>query len=429
MNQVKIYPVSNGMMLYYFPDALSTNVSGIGFGAGSIYDPLGKKGLAHAVEHGMCRVSRKYPDPYKTELALRQYLGRPDRGSWMIRTDHTSVFYGHGNLLRRKHMYAVFDIMESFVHSAYRVLDAEGMQNVEIPAVRNEYCLSGTDWAPAVVGELLYRGLYTTNPVHWRIDGEFDQVSAVTPQDAEKFVRRFYVPKNAFMIMIGPDADLVKALAERYFRDWTSPATVPVLDYDHSDDIPKLPGVLSSYTARDIKQYHLGMAWPTEVYDSPDGEAIDVLANILETRAWRVREGNTDPEAGAYRVPVETERTMVHGMMSFWAATLSRDYVGKAEKIVLAEIADLRENLSSNEEFDGAVANLRDGYMDAFLSSPGNLAEMIINAATNGDPELNGVYGFRDRLHRVTRRKVREAANKYLATDAYVRAVVGPGPA
>jgi zinc protease len=427
MKQVKIHELSNGTMLYCFPD--TSNVSGIGFSAGSIYDPPGKKGLAHAVEHTMCRRSRRYPDVYETELRLRRYLGKPDCGTRNIRTDHTSVFYGHGNLPRRRYMYDVFDIMASFIHPNYRIVDPEGLRDVEIPAVSNEFRLYGTDWAPAVIDELLHQELYATNPARWRIDGEFDQVSAFTARDAKRFVERYYVPRNAFVIMLGPKEDFVKSLAERYFHDWNTPSTVPVLDYGHDDDVPKLSGVRSVRATRDIKQYHLGMAWPTEVYGTPDAEAIDVLANILETRAWRIREGNTDPKAGAYRAPVTTARTVVHGTISFWFATVGKDYIRQGEAILLEEIGRLQKELSSQAEFDVAIANRRDDYLEAFADTPGNLAEMIVSCATNGDRELKGIYDFRERLDRVTRRKVRDIANKYLDPKAYVRAVVGPGPA
>lgn len=430
MYEVRSDSLPNGMMLYYLPtEDTTSNVSGVGFRAGSIYDPSHKKGLAHAVEHARCRITRKCLDPYDLELGLRRHLGRPDTGSYNIRTDHTSVFYGHDNLITRKGMYTVFGTMASFAHPRHAILDPKGMHLVELPAVRNEYYQTGTDVAPAVVDELLYRALYTTNPVHWRVDGELERVRSFTTEDAQRFVRRYYVPKNGFVIMLGPKPSLVKELAAQYFGDWNSPTSTPCLDYDHADDIPKLSGIRNIYEYRDIHQYHLGMAWPTETYNSPDAEAIDVLAYILDTRAWKVREGNTDPDAGAYRAPVDAERTMVHGMITFWCPTVSKKYVGELERVLLEAITSLREKLPTRAEFDVAVANLTNDYKVAFKTSPGILAEMIIGATTNGDPELKGIREFRQRLRRVTRHKVRDMANKYLDPRAYVRAIVGPGHA
>ena len=51
MWQVQVIPLDNGMKLYCHPG--TANVSGIGFAAGSIYDPKGKVGLAHYIEHAI----------------------------------------------------------------------------------------------------------------------------------------------------------------------------------------------------------------------------------------------------------------------------------------------------------------------------------------------------------------------------------------
>jgi predicted Zn-dependent peptidase len=428
--EVRVDALSNGMLYYYLPvEDTTTNISGSGFLAGSSYDPLQKKGLAHAVEHIRCRISRKYPDPHDLELQLKRYLGGHESGAWNIRTDLMSVLYGHGNLLTRKAMYAVFDIMASFVHPGQAILDELGMRNVEIPAVKNEYYQYGDDHPPAVIDGLLYSQLYTTNPAHWRVDGLFEHVHSFTIEDAKRFVRRYYVPNNAFMIMLGPKYTVVREFAERYFGDWKAPKSVPVLDYDRNDDVPVLSGIRRAYEYRNIKQYHFGMAWPTETYHTPDAEAIDVLANILETRAWRLREGNIDPDAGAYRASFGAVRNMTHGMIWFWFATISRKYVATAENIILEEIASLSEKLPSQKEFDVAIANLLTEYREAFKTTPDMLAELVIEGAANGDPELKGVREFRDRLRRVTRHKVREMARKYLTPHAYVRVVVGRTPA
>ena len=60
MWQVQVVPLGNGMKLYCHPG--NTNLSGIGFAAGSIHDPKGKVGLAHYVEHVITGRSERYPD-------------------------------------------------------------------------------------------------------------------------------------------------------------------------------------------------------------------------------------------------------------------------------------------------------------------------------------------------------------------------------
>ena len=429
MYQIRSYVLSNGMMLYCLPtEDRTSNVSGIGFRAGSIYDPLGKKGLAHVVEHSISRMSRKNPDSWDQLLKLLRYLGESSTG-WKIETDYTSVFYGHENLSRRRDMYDGFDVLALFVHPKTRVIDSVGMRDVELAAVSNEYYQFGTDVPTMVIDDLLYGALYTTNPIRWRIDGTLEQVRAFDARDARRFVERYYVPRNGFVVMLGPAPDKAKEIANQHFGDWKTPTGVPVFDYDHSDDVPELSGIKSVFASRDIHQYYLGMAWPTETYATEDGVAIDLLARILRTRIRRIREENTDPDAGAYRMPVDAVRTMVHGMFSCEFATTSREYVGRGEEIILEEVTKLCEDLPPRAEFEVAAANARAEYEEAFKTAPGTLADMIVEAATNGDPELVGIHNFRANLKKVTRHKVRDMAKKYLKKKAYVRAVVGPGRA
>jgi predicted Zn-dependent peptidase len=426
MYQIKCHPMANGMNRYYLPVGdPTTNIFIVGFRAGSIYDPPEKKGLAHAVEHSICRVHRRCEDPHRIDLALRRHLGGPDEG-YKIFTSHSAVAYGHANLVSRAGMYAMAELFSAFVHPYSRIVDKNGIEGIESAAIRNEFHLYGTDYAPAVVDELLYKTLYTTNPVKWRIDGLLDHIRSFTHKDGQRFAHRYYVPRNAFVLVLGPKKEIAVELTERHFGGWNTPTSVPILDYDHSDDVPELAGIRSVFEQRNINQYHFGMAWPTEVYDTEDDMAIDVLAEILEMRAWRIREDNMDPNAGAYRIAVSAHRTIVNGIVTIWFATTDREYVKKGENILLEEAVRLRTQLPSREELEIAVGTLARRYREAFKTTPDNLADMIIDATTNGDPELAGIHSFLPRLHRINRHKIRDVANKYLNPKAYVRAVVGP---
>ena len=160
-----------------------------------------------------------------------------------IRTDRTSVFYGHGDLLRRKHMLIVFDMMASFVHPRTRIVDPERLL-IEAGAVHQEFYLRGKDFIESLLDDLFHRTMYTKNPIRHRVDCEVEDLKSITPQDVERFLRRYYVPKNAFAIILGPKTEDAKAMAERYFADWEGKST-PILDYDHTDDFPELSSVRS----------------------------------------------------------------------------------------------------------------------------------------------------------------------------------------
>jgi predicted Zn-dependent peptidase len=417
-------PLKNGFRVYCHPG--TANVSGIGIKAGSIYDPPGMVGMAHFTEHLICRISNRYPDPRAIDLLFRKYMGNPE-DSINIRTDRSSTFFGHGDLLRRSHMEAVFDVMASFIHPKNRIVDPAGMW-IERAAVHQEYYLNGIDWMPGLLDDLMHRTMYERNPARNRIDCEVEDLQRITIEQVRQFVRRYYVPKNAFAVILGPKVEEAKAMAERYFGDWEE-KSVPIMDYDHTDDLPKLSSVRSFELARPgIHQYHCGIGFPTETYMTADAEALDVLANILEVRLnWSLREENRKFDGGSYRTPVYAPRSLTHGL--FWGlfATTSREFEARAEDIVLREYKRLKTDLVPQDELETAIRTVQKKYLDAFRDLPGILSEMIICAAANGDDDLTKLHAYRGNVLRVSRRKIRKVADKYF-TKNYARVLIKPAP-
>jgi predicted Zn-dependent peptidase len=414
------------MKLYSHSNGANVHVAGIGFGAGSIYDPPGMVGMAHYVEHVICRMSRRHPDGRANDLLFRRLMWGPDMNI-NIRTSRENVFYGHGDLLRTRHMEEIFDVMASFVHPKTRIIDAEGMR-VEAAAVHNEYYLRGIDWTEGLLDDLMHQTMYEKNPIRNRVDCEIEDLKRITQKDVERFIRRYYVPRNAFVIVLGPKAEYAKATAERYFRDWDEPR-MPTLDYDHSDDFPKLSSVRSFETSRPgIHQYHCAIGFPTEPHtsDTSDAEALDIIKNILEVRLnWALREQNRDFGSGAYRTPVYAERSLVHGM--FWAtfATISGEFASRAEETILGEYERLKTDLVPSDEVQASVDAVHYQYLNTFWNSPTELCEMIIHAATNGDPDLKKLHASRALIQRVSRKQIRAVANKYFGEN-YTRVLIKP---
>jgi predicted Zn-dependent peptidase len=317
--------------------------------------------------------------------------------------------------------------MASFAHPKTRIIDPERLL-IEGGAVHQEFHLRGKDVMETLLDDLLHRTMYTTNPVRHRVDCEVKDLKNITQKDIERFLRRYYVPKNAFAIILGPKVEDAKALAEHYFRDWEG-KSVPIFDYDHSDDLPELSSVRSFELERaEIGQYHFAIGFPTEGYASADGATLDVIKNILEYRLnWLLREENRDVDKGVYRTPVYTERSLVHGLIEATFATTSREFEARAEEVVLGEFRKLATELVQRDELETMTEVSRNGYLDAFWNIPASLCELIADAATNDDGNLDGLHAYREEILRVNRRKIREVAAKYFgAGKNYARVLIKP---
>ncbi len=411
-------------MLYYSQFDPNSHLGGIGVKSGSAHDPPGKRGLAHHTEHVLFGESAKHS---RREVELNYYerfMGGPDEDA-NIRTDYVSTFYGHDSLLWRPHLTECFDMIANLV--LHPQIGEAGVL-LEKAAVHNEYYLNGVDSPYELVRDRLNAVLYDKNPVRNRIDCELPEFESVTVKDVRSFIRRYYVPKNMFIILFGPAFADVKKTAEKYFEGWGQ-KTTPTLDYDHSDDFPQLTSIKSGEMVfPGIHQFHLGMGFPTETFGSKDSEALDVLARIWAFRLRvRLRHENCDFHKGVYRVFVVPERTHLHGLLRVWFATVSGEFAKEAEEIILEEAKKLREELVLADELEAMRKNMEWKYRDAFKNVPGKLAEMVIESAANGDEELEGLHSFIPNLQKVNRKRILEVANKYL-TPNYARYLVRPGP-
>lgn len=416
--KVKCGILENGMRFYsQYDSSKSTWLSGIGVRVGSIYDPPGKVGLAHIVEHFISCVSKKYPDQNQVDLILRRYLGGPD-DDINIRTDRCSTFYGHWGLRKKDYMLKVFDIMASFVHAKYMMINSD-IAKTELQAINNEYFLRGVDIMETLLDDEMHAVLYDKNPARNRKDCTLESLQSITVRDVRQFLRRYYVPKNMFVVVVGPPFQEVKQIAENYFGNWDD-KSAPTFNYDESDMVPLFSSIKSKEVLREVGQYHCGIGFPTETYLSPDAEAIDILGHLWEIRLERLRDN-----AGIYRNPVEVERSFAHGIIWARFATKNREFEKYGEDVILEEAGRLRTDLVTGDELEAVVRKIEDDYLIAFSRGPDNLVEMIVDATCNGDQELTRLHSYLDRLRKVSRRLLRDVANKYFMEN-YARVLIKP---
>lgn len=418
-NEIKYGELPNGFRFYSQYDR-TTHLAGIGVKVGAIHAPPACIGLPHLVEHLLARESLKY-SPLDVDLIFEKFLGDPDEDI-NIRIDRVSTNFGFGDLLRRKDMLNCLDVMVQFLRD--KILTSEGI-DVEKSAVHNEHYLRGKDVMPVLLDDLMHQLIYEKNPARYRIDCEVNDLEKIKRSQIKSFINKHYVASNMFLIAFGLRFEEVKELAKQYFSDWeTRPK--PQLNYDHSEDFPVLTSIRSLEISRDVGQYHFALGLPTENYMSKDAEALDILAKILAFRLrHRLRDCNRKFNEGVYRVNVEISRSFIHGLVYTTFATVSDEFVKVAESIVLEELQRLKRGLVDDRELDAMVYRRDTIYLEAFSKVPLTLAEMVIEAVCNGDEELYRLHSFRQRLHRVKRKKLLCVANKYF-TSNYARVLIKP---
>lgn len=231
-----------------------------------------------------------------------------------------------------------------------------------------------------------------------------------------------------FAIVFGPSKQESIRFAERYLDDWPHHGFSAKIDLKSFDRIP----VITEPRIRELprpgfKSNYVQLGFPTGCYDSKDDATLDVISVIM----WRkitelLREENKDPNKGVYRSPSFTDRTFIHGVIGAWFSTINRDYAFYGRDRVLKAFLRLREDLLPKVLVDDIVESLREQFLGKFRDSSEQVMDLVIDATSNGDPNLNHLHAYPDRLSRVTPRKIRDVANKYFHPRGYACAMLLP---
>ena len=91
---------------------------------------------------------------------------------------------------------------------------------IQKDVVKNEYRQNYANRPYGMVWPLIAEALYPPqHPYSWMTIGVMEDLDRATMEDVSAFFRRFYVPSNASLAIVGDlDEDEALALAERYFE-------------------------------------------------------------------------------------------------------------------------------------------------------------------------------------------------------------------
>jgi predicted Zn-dependent peptidase len=406
----------NGMRYYGRFDQVA-NAGGIGAKTGSAHDPPDKRGLAHLCEHMLSRSARIYSDQ-ETNLILRRYLGSSD-SDINVRIDRNSTFFGHLMLLRFSHMKKCFDLFAHLLKD--RLTDQNGL-DVERARILNEHRLRGLDLMEELAWDSLHEIAYTRNPARNRIDCVPEELEQIKLSDVKTFIRKHYVPRNMFMIVLGPRFKIAEKLAVEYFKDLPD-VSAPAIDYDFTDGYsPLKESRIKLIERQGINQHHVIVGFPLEVFGGKNHYSFNVLDHILEQLLYnRLQEHNR----GVYRSPVFVSRSKFHGLLGIHFATMHGDIVEQNIQTVLSICKDLRENLVDSGIFQAALHRAFYEYVGPFVNDANQLLELIIDSATNGDEDLALLHSGRLRLEKINRKTIMNLANQFL-TPEYLAVHIKP---
>ena len=363
-----------------------------------------RRGFAHLFEHLMFEGSEHYPGDFFQPL---QRLGAAVNGS--TSADRTNYFVdlpaAHAEL-------AVAMEADRMGHFLPALTDAK--LRIQKDVVKNEYRQNYANRPYGQAWRLLSEALYPPDhPYSWLTIGAMEDVEAAGREDVEGFFRRFYVPANASLCLVGDlDEDRALAMAERYFGPLPGGATAPR---------PRTPAATLAADAavRLFDRVELDrdyLAWHSVPQFHPDDAALALLADILARgRSSRLyRKLVVEQELAQDATASQSGRELAGTFTVVVTLRPGRDWA-RARELVDAELASIAGRGVEPAELE----RVRNGRLAGFLYALDNVGGFggvadRLNAYNTylGDPSR--ITADVRRYQEVTTEAVRAAAAAYL---------------
>jgi zinc protease len=236
---------------------------------GSKNEERHQRGFTHLFEHLMFEGSTHYPGDFFKHL---QPLGANINGS--TSSDKTNYFVD----LPTAHAERAIAMESDRMAHLLGALDQSKLA-IQKDVVKNEYRQNYANRPYGMVWSLIAEALYPPqHPYSWMTIGVMEDLDRATTDDVSAFFRRFYVPGNASLSIVGDlDEDSALALAERYF------GPIPGGSHAMRPWVPE--GTLKDrveIVMRDrVELDRIYLIWPTVPHFHTDDAALLVLGDVL----------------------------------------------------------------------------------------------------------------------------------------------------
>lgn len=257
--------------------------------------------------------------------------------------------------------------------------------------------------------------------------GEFiteESVSGLTLQDIKDYYNTFFVPQNAFLVVVGDvETKEVKKLAKKYFNDWKQKELV-------KQPMPEVTNVAETQV---------------NFIDFPNA----VQSEVQVTNTFKLRKGDADyfPAIIANKIlggggearlflNLREDKGYTYGAYSrtgddkyvarFTASASVRNAVTDSAVVAfLDELHRIRNEKVSEEELKNAKAKYTGDFVLA-LENPSTIARYALEIETEDLPE-DFYETYLKKINAVTAEDIQRVAQKYFKVDNARIVVVGKG--
>ena len=270
------FTLSNGMTLIVKVDKRApTAVHMLWVRVGSMDEVDGVSGVAHVLEHMLFKGTATV----KQGEFSRRVAALGGRENAFTNKDYT----GYYQQIPAKRLSEVMALeADRFAHNQWP--DAEFVKELEV--VKEERRMRTEDSPRMLMYEQLNATQFVASPYRRPVVGWMNDLDAMTPQDARDFYRRWYVPANAAVVVVG-DVDVaeVRRLAE------TSYGQIPtgLVPARKPREEPVQTGTRRVLVKAPADQAYIALSWKVPNFsgfeateDNRDALALTLLSAVLD---------------------------------------------------------------------------------------------------------------------------------------------------
>jgi zinc protease len=411
--------LANGLRVIVKEDHRApTAVHMVWYRAGSIDETNGTTGVAHLLEHMM-------------------FKGTPTTGPGEF-SRLVAAAGGRDNAFTSKDFTAYFQQVPKEKLAQMMGLEADRMRHLslspeefaqEIKVVMEERRMRTDDQPQALLMEKMDAVALQANPYRVPVIGWMNDLENMTAQDARNWYERWYVPNNAFVVVVGDVVhDEVFALAERYY----GPLAPRALPLRKPQVEPEQTGIrrLTVKAPADLPVVLMAYKVPVirDVEKDVDPYALEMLAAVLDGHdAARFSKNLIREQRLAVSAGTGYDRTARGPGLFYLQGSPSEGRTrAELEAGFRAEIAKIAKDGVGEDELARAKAQL-------VASETYKLDSMFAQAMEIGTLESAGISHRADariiaKLQAVTADAVKRVAQRYFIDDQLTVAELDPQP-
>jgi len=411
--------LANGMAVVVKEDHRApTVVHMVWYRVGAIDEKDGTSGVAHMLEHMMFKGTKKVPGNAFNRIVAEA----GGRDNAFTNQDYTAYF----QIVPKK---ALPEMME---------LEADRMANLRLTAadfaaenkvVIEERRMRTEDNPQALVHEALHAAMFTAHPYRRPVIGWMDDIEQMTWQDASAWYRQWYVPNNAYLVVVGDvDHEQVFRLAEKTYGK----VRVRPLPARRSPSEPEQTGIRRVTIKAPAKLPYVALAWKTpklvDVDHDRDPYALEVLSAVLDGNdAARLQKDLVRGQKVAQSAGAGYDATLRGASSFILDGQPAEGHSGaELEAALRGELKRVQDDGVTAEELARVKTNLiaaqvykRDSMMAQAMEIGGFMASGL---------RWQDYDKVIDQLRSVTADEVQAVAKKYFGEDGLTVAVLDPLP-